>query len=106
MKIAHPIYSSLSGISRREALKRCGMGFGALALTALLQEQRSRAAVSIPEDLRPRYPHAAPAARAMIMLMQTGGPSNMDLFDHKPELTRRDGQAHNAAFETFQMGNT
>lgn len=42
----------------------------------------------------------------MIMLMQTGGPSNMDLFDFKPELTRRDGEAHNGNFETFQMGNT
>lgn len=42
----------------------------------------------------------------MIMLMQTGGPSNMDLFDRKPELERRNGEAHGGNFETFQQGNT
>ena len=42
----------------------------------------------------------------MIMLMQTGGPSNMDLFDYKPELSKRDGQVHDGNFETFQQGNT
>jgi hypothetical protein len=104
--VKHPIYHPFMGgaLTRREALKRCGMGFGALALYSLLQES-PRASV-IPENLLPRQPHFAPAAKSMIMLMQTGGPSNMDLFDFKPELTKRDGQAHSGAFETFQMGNT
>ena len=42
----------------------------------------------------------------MIMLMQTGGPSNMDLFDRKPELERRNGEPHSGNFDTFQQGNT
>jgi hypothetical protein len=107
MNQPHPIYSSLpaGAFSRRELLKRCGMGFGALALNHLLGAQQ--AASSRPYlDIIARPPHFAPAARSMIMLMQTGGPSNMDLFDYKPELTRRDGEAHKGSFETFQMGNT
>src|SRR5437588_604719 len=37
--------------------------------------------------------------------MQNGGPSQMDLFDPKPELTRRDGQVHVDRVETFQRGS-
>jgi hypothetical protein len=43
-------------------------------------------------DLRAAAPHFAPRARAVIQLMQNGGPSQMDLFDPKPELTKRNGQ--------------
>ena len=57
-------------------------------------------------DLRPRPAHFPGRAKAMIMLMQTGGPSNMDLFDYKPELSKRDGQVHDGNFETFQQGNS
>ena len=44
-------------------------------------------------DLRPRPPHFPPAPRSVIMLMQVGGPSQIDLFDPKPELqqARRPG---------------
>jgi hypothetical protein len=42
--------------------------------------------------LRPRAGHFTPQAKAVILLFQNGGPSQMDLFDPKPELARRDGQ--------------
>ena len=95
------------GLTRREMLRRTGSGFGWLALTSLLAGDGQVEAAGAPYlDLRPRLPDASPKARAMIMLMQTGGPSNMDLFDRKPELERRTGETDGGNFETFQQGNT
>ena len=37
--------------------------------------------------------------------MQNGAPSQMDLFDPKTELTKRDGQVHSEKVETFQQGS-
>ena len=45
-------------------------------------------------DLRLRPGHFPARARSVIMLMQVGGPSQIDLFDPKPELRKRDGQVH------------
>jgi hypothetical protein len=45
-------------------------------------------------ELAPKTPHVAPKARAVIHLFMNGGPSQMDLFDPKPELDRRHGQAY------------
>src|SRR4051812_47862200 len=73
--------SLLTELSRRDWLRRSTTGFAGLALGTLLAEQRGRAAT-----------HFAPRAKAVIQLFQHGGPSHVDLFDPKPELTRRDGQ--------------
>ncbi len=45
-------------------------------------------------DLKPRSPHFEPRAKAVIQLFMNGGPSQMDLFDPKPELTRRHGESY------------
>jgi hypothetical protein len=45
-------------------------------------------------DLAPKPPQIAPKARAVIHLFMNGGPSQMDLFDPKPELERRHGQPY------------
>ncbi len=37
-------------------------------------------------------PHFAPAAKRIIYLFQSGGPSQLDLFDHKPTLRQRNGE--------------
>jgi uncharacterized protein DUF1501 len=71
--------------NRREFLKKAGAGFGMLALADLL-----RANVSDP--MAPRTPHFAPKAKSIIWLFMEGGPSGVDIFDPKPELTKRDGQ--------------
>ncbi len=94
-------------MSRRELLERSGLGFGSLALAAILGES-SRAAAENPSptDLSPREGHFAPRAKAVIQLMMNGGPSPMDLFDPKPELSRRHGQPIPGSVETFQKGNT
>ena len=71
--------------NRREFLKKAGAGFGLLALTDLLR-------ADIVDPMAARSPLYAPKAKSIIWLFMEGGPSGVDLFDPKPELTRRDGQ--------------
>jgi hypothetical protein len=88
--------------NRRDFLKKAGAGFGLLALADLLQEDDLLAADGEPtfssqlsilnSPLAPRAPHYAPQATSIIWLFMEGAPSSVDLFDPKPELTRRDGQ--------------
>src|SRR5262245_8934928 len=82
-------------LSRREMLRLSGLGFGSLALGYLLNDQPLKAAASSElafSDLKPRTGPFPAQAKAIIQLMQNGGPSQMDLFDPKPELTKRNGQ--------------
>ena len=75
-------------MNRRELLGQWGCGFGMLALRALLAEPASAS----PNPLAPRSPHHAPRAKRVIFLWMQGGPSQVDLFDHKPLLANRDGE--------------
>jgi hypothetical protein len=78
--------------SRREMLRRSGMGFGSLALGALMADSgmlRPAAAASdngSVSPLAPKRPHFAPKAKRVIHLFMNGGPSQVDTFDPKPEL--------------------
>src|SRR5690349_18761074 len=85
----------LAMLSRREFFSRLGMGAGALALASLLLEERASASTS---PLLPKGPHFAPKARSVIYLFQNGGPSQVDLFDPKPELARREGEKPGEGF--------
>jgi len=69
-------------------LCRSGMGFGALALLNLLADE-SRAAIN---PMLPKQPHFPARAKHIIHLFMNGGPSHIDTFDPKPELTVRHGQ--------------
>ncbi|MBM3775317.1 MAG: DUF1501 domain-containing protein, partial [Acidobacteria bacterium] len=55
--------------------------------------------------LRPQPGHFPERAKAVIQLVQNGGPSQVDLFDPKPELQKRDGQQHRFKVEMFQPGS-
>lgn len=85
-------------LSRRQFLAENAMGIGAVALAWLSAQQAAEAnptkLLKSPAhfDLKPKRPHFAPRAKAMISLFQHGGPSHVDLFDPKPELTKRSGQ--------------
>src|SRR6478672_8251909 len=82
-------------ISRRRMLQASGLGLGSLALSCLLHDDGLLADDASPSqmprppynDLRPRPGHFPAQARSMIQLYQDGGPSQVDLFDPKPELT-------------------
>ena len=82
--------------NRRDFLKKAGAGFGLLALTDLLRADRLLAAESDAaralNPMAPLQPHFAPKAKSIIWLFMEGAPSSVDLFDPKPELTKRDGQ--------------
>jgi hypothetical protein len=57
-------------------------------------------------DLAPKAPHFAPRAKAVVLLFQNGGPSQMDLFDRKDQLQKRDGQVYAEKVEVLQPGNS
>src|SRR5688572_1183527 len=84
--------------SRRQFLQRNAMGIGTVALAWLLREKKllgTPAAVPrTPQsfDLKPKVSSRGGRARAMISLFMHGGPSHIDLFDPKPELSRRSGE--------------
>ena len=69
-------------------------GFGLLGLAAVLGDTAARAADAPRSDdpLAPRAPHFRPRARRVIQILANGGPSQMDTFDPKPELTRLHGR--------------
>ncbi len=79
----------MAAFSRREMLRRAGLGFGAWALLDLLTRDGVLAA-SNPTAARP--PHAAARARHVIFLFMQGGPSHIDTFDPKPLLSKLHGQ--------------
>ncbi len=81
--------------NRRDFLKKAGAGFGMTALADLMSRNQLLASESIPDPLNPMAPRAGhyPAkAKAVVWLFMEGAPSAVDMFDPKPELTRRDGQ--------------
>jgi hypothetical protein len=89
-------------ITRREALRRGGMGFGALALGSILAESGTLGAdVSKPlpqagalgvNPLAPKAPQFAGKAKRVVHLFMNGGPSHVDTFDPKPLLTKYHGK--------------
>lgn len=77
--------------TRRHFFSRTGTGVGLAALTSLLDTSSARAAPETSGGL-PGVPHFAPKAKRVIYLFQSGAPSQLDLFDPKPGLTKRRGE--------------
>ena len=72
--------------SRRDLLAQASNGFGLLALAGLMAETRA-------DDIVSTVPaHGKPRAKHVILCFMDGGPSHVDTFDHKPELTRQQGK--------------
>ncbi|MFM8400997.1 MAG: DUF1501 domain-containing protein [Pirellula sp.] len=74
------MYAQEYRFDRRRFCTASGAGFGSLALLSMLGEQSVQGA-SVPTK-----------AKSVIFLFMFGGPSQVDLFDYKPELQKRDGQ--------------
>lgn len=85
----HPSHPGM--LARRWFFKECGMGVGAMALGHLLR-QEGLAAPSSLNPMSPKAPHFAPKAKRVIYLFMAGAPSHLELFDHKPELTKWNGK--------------
>jgi hypothetical protein len=92
-------------LTRRDVLHSAGFGLGGLALTYLLNQEGLLAAEHA-RDLKPRQGHFPAQARAVVHFMQNGGPSQMDLFDPKPQLQKRNGQSTPQSVEIYQKGNS
>ncbi|WP_461505605.1 DUF1501 domain-containing protein [Rhodopirellula baltica] len=81
-------------LSRREALKVCGMGFGSLALTDALCRESVASGLPNATDFRGEVmPHFPAKAKRVIHLFMNGGPSQVDSFDRKPALEEFDGKS-------------
>jgi hypothetical protein len=75
-------------LHRRIFLSRSGLGLGTVALGSLLAGERIGSA----DDQPPGGTHFLPRAKRVIYLFMSGGPSQIDLFDPKPLLGKRDGE--------------
>jgi len=83
-----------TAVSRRWFLKECGVGLGAIALQSLFGEYAQAATISSgarTDPLAPRQPHFKARAKNVIYLFMAGGPSHLELFDHKPQLAKFNG---------------
>jgi hypothetical protein len=83
-------------MNRRDFLGRFGLGLGGVALMGLLHRDATAAAPAT-TPVNPfkgilDKPHFAPRAKRIIYLFMAGGPSPLDLFDHKPLLNTRNGE--------------
>ncbi|MEE2739444.1 MAG: DUF1501 domain-containing protein [Planctomycetota bacterium] len=113
MVLSNPLcrQSCSRSLSRRQMLHLTGLGFGNLVAQVMRGEELSRGHSSdigsqFPSfDLRPKHSSFAGQAKSVILLMQNGGPSQMDLFDPKPELQKYNGKQHSFKVEMFQSGS-
>jgi hypothetical protein len=79
-------------LTRRHFLTRAA-GLGPIALLSLLADETAASAPSIHANpLAPKHPHFPAKAKSVIYLGQIGAPSQLDLFDYKPELVKNDGK--------------
>ncbi|MBM3996882.1 MAG: DUF1501 domain-containing protein [Planctomycetes bacterium] len=79
-------------LTRRDLLQRIGTGFGVIGLASLMNEQNLLATPQAGNPLAPRAGHFPARAKRIIHVFMNGGPSQVDTFDPKPELTRNHGR--------------
>ncbi len=87
--------NSLSDIAlppRRRFLQQAGLGFGSLALASLLHQDTLAAPAATVDPLAPKPGDFPAKVKSIIWLFMTGAPSQVDTWDYKPELQKRDGQ--------------
>src|SRR5438445_5455020 len=93
---SHAPPTSPALLTRRELLRRGGMGFGMLGLAGVLAGE---GVLSAPAEatteinpLAPKKPHFPGKAKQVVHLFMNGGPSQVDTFDPKPLLDRYHGK--------------
>ncbi len=87
----NPIQQSCLDVTRRHFLGECGVGLGKIALASLLTGAVARGATAS-NALALKQPHFPGKAKRVIHLFMAGAPSQLDLFDYKPELAKLEGK--------------
>jgi len=88
-------YREMQSRTRRHFIKQCTTGLGSIALGGLLGCDRNATVKPEPDlesYIRQQVPHFAPSAKRIIYLHMAGAPSQLELFDYKPELAKLDGK--------------
>ena len=83
--------SDLHYLTRRRALQSLSAGFGYMAFTGLASQASGRPALAT-NPLAPRKAHFPGKAKRVIFACMRGGPSHVDTFDYKPELSVNNGK--------------
>lgn len=88
------LFSEATFNTRRHFLKQCTSGLGSLALLSLLDScgLGNSSASQNENPLKPLSPLASPKAKRVLFMHMEGAPSQLELFDYKPELAKLDGQ--------------
>src|SRR5689334_4219841 len=81
-----------TSMSRREMLRKCGCGFGYLAMASLFSDLARVSSQAAQNPLAPKPTHFPAKAKRVIFLFMHGGPSHLDTFDPKPLLVRDQGK--------------
>lgn len=99
MKLLNELQLATAALeTRRHFLKQCASGIGVMALGSLLgscKPKNNTPSVTDAAELNPwavRQPHFAPKAKSVIYMHFCGSPSQLELWDYKPELAKLDGQ--------------
>lgn len=77
----------LRNFTRRHFFERCQVGLAGMYLSSL-----AKGAPTTESPLAPKKPHHEPKAKSVIYLHMAGSPSQLELFDYKPELQKYDGK--------------
>ena len=89
----------LTNQTRRHLLQTAGLGIGSMALQSLLANDKTAGAdAAIESSKSPRAPMLAPRAKRVIYLHMAGSPSQLELFEHKPDLQKLHMQDCPASF--------
>jgi len=81
-------FTNIRAQTRRHFFRTAGLGLGAMALHALQTRDGLSAPASVVNPLAPKEPMIPPRATRVIYLHMAGSPSQLDLFDYKPELQK------------------
>jgi len=89
-----PLLERQYHVNRRQFFSKSSTGIGVAALASLLGQESQAGDAELPAAIK----RVAPKAKRVILLFQNGGPTHLELFDHKPELKKRHGQAVPASY--------
>jgi hypothetical protein len=79
-------------VNRRWFLQQCKVGLGAMALSQLGGNHAMGDSATSLNPMAPKQPHFPARVKRVIYLFMAGAPSQLEMFDHKPELAKHDGK--------------